>query len=98
MTTGDCGLMILALCFVMASSSLTNMSTGMALLLIVMQSHREIKCGDVNCPTFNPDAIKEDVMYAHTEPLPFVPATWTTLNQSCGSLSSANRAVIFSRP
>lgn len=43
------------------------------------------RCGETKSPTVLPSDKSIAFRYAHTEPFPFVPATWSTLNFSCGS-------------
>src|SRR5205814_4261209 len=56
-----------------------------------IRSRNVTRCGEVNRPVRYPCARKIESIIAQTEPLPLVPATWTTLGVEALAAASAGR-------
>ncbi|KAA1106823.1 hypothetical protein PGTUg99_011679 [Puccinia graminis f. sp. tritici] len=64
----------------------------------LMESVGSSKNGLVNLPTLYPELRKISASYAHTEPFPFVPATWMIGIRSWGFARHSSSRPIRSRP
>src|SRR5437899_3951977 len=81
-----------------ASTPSTTPSSGMGSPSTRMRSRNETRCGEVYRPTRWPAALRIAASIAATEPLPFVPPTWTSRYRCSGRPSASRSPSIRSSP
>lgn len=74
------------------------LSSAISLPLTLNRSVKRVRWGEVKSPARYPPSARMEARKAAVDPLPLVPATWTTLSRSWGLPSRWRRVAIRSSP